>query len=188
MTDSRNLTRRAIVGGLVASGAGLGLKAQPAAAATFLFEHHERRLALRNLWTEERIDEVYWRDGEYREDVLSAFNHVLRDRRTGQEHRVYPRLYDLLGILRDTFRVTQPIGVISAFRSPETNEKLRETTTGVARNSLHRLGLAMDVRVEGVPTEQLFTAAAALAWGGTGLYRESNFVHLDLGPPRLWGL
>ena len=58
----------------------------------------------------------------------------------------------------------------------------------MARNSLHRLGLAMDVRVEGVPTEQLFTAAAALAWGGTGLYRESNFVHLDLGPPRLWGL
>ncbi|MBM3484632.1 MAG: DUF882 domain-containing protein [Alphaproteobacteria bacterium] len=188
MSESCRVTRRTVVGGLVAGGAGLGLGMTSRSAGAFLFERHERRLALHNLWTEERIDAVYWRDGEYLEDTLSAFNQVLRDRRTGEVQRVYPRLYDLLVILRDTFRVTEPIGVISAFRSPETNEQLREMTKGVARNSLHRLGLAMDVRVEGVPTDQLFTAAAALAWGGTGLYRESNFVHIDLGPPRLWGV
>lgn len=185
MGDSRHLTRRAVVAGLAA---GACVLSRPGTASAFLFEHHERRLALHNLWTEERLDIVYWRDGAYLDDALAAFNHLLRDRRTGEAAKVFPRLYDLLVLLRDSFGVNQPIGVISGYRSPATNETLRNTTTGVARNSLHTLGLAIDVRVDGVPTEHLFTAAAALAWGGTGLYRESNFVHIDLGPPRLWGI
>lgn len=183
-----SLTRRGLLAGVAAASAATVTLARPGSASAFLFERHERRLALHNLWTEERLDIVYWRDGEYLEDALAAFNLLLRDRRTGEAAKVFPRLYDLLVLLRDNFGVTQPIGVISGYRSPETNETLRNTTTGVARNSLHTLGLAMDVRVEDVPTKQLFTAAAALAWGGAGLYRESNFVHIDLGPPRLWGI
>jgi len=194
MSESRNrrdtpgLTRRAVAGGIAAAGAGIGLLASSARARAWLLDVPERRLALHNLWTEERLDAVYWRDGAYLADALAAFDHLLRDRHTGQAHKMYPRLFDLLVLLGQTFKVTEPIGVLSGFRSPESNETLRQTTTGVARNSLHMLGLAMDVRAEGVPTEQMFTAAAALAWGGTGLYKDSNFVHVDLGPPRLWGI
>jgi uncharacterized protein YcbK (DUF882 family) len=184
-------TRRALSRGLVAAALGLGLGVGPsgrAEAALRLEERAERRVALRNLWTEETLDAVYWRDGAYLPEVLAVFDRLLRDRRTGGVGHIFPRLLDLLVMLGDAFALERPIGIISGFRSRATNAMLRRTTEGVSGVSRHLLGLALDVRAEGVPSERLFTAAAALGWGGTGLYRESDFVHLDLGKPRLWGI
>jgi len=77
--------------------------------------------------------------------------------------------------------------VLSAFRSLETNEALARTTFGVAENSQHICGRALDVRF---PTRlsDAMAAARAMKRGGVGWYPHSGFVHLDSGPVRNWNL
>jgi uncharacterized protein YcbK (DUF882 family) len=59
-------------------------------------------------------------------------------------------------------------------------------TTGVAENSLHIQGRAIDVRLTSAKTPALRDAALALKVGGVGYYPESNFVHVDTGKVRSW--
>ena len=60
-------------------------------------------------------------------------------------------------------------------------------TEGVAPNSLHLEGRAVDVRLSGVATARLRDAALDLARGGVGYYPQSDFIHLDTGRVRSWG-
>jgi len=46
--------------------------------------------------------------------------------------------------------------------------------------------MAIDIRHPDISVERLFEAAARLNLGGAGLYRRSNFVHIDVGPARHW--
>jgi uncharacterized protein YcbK (DUF882 family) len=56
----------------------------------------------------------------------------------------------------------------------------------VARHSLHIEGMAIDIRVPGVPTSELRDAALRLHRGGVGYYATSDFVHVDVGRVRRW--
>jgi uncharacterized protein YcbK (DUF882 family) len=47
--------------------------------------------------------------------------------------------------------------------------------------------MAIDIRMKGVPETKLWQTAIELGMGGAGLYRRSEFVHLDVGPVRVWG-
>jgi len=76
--------------------------------------------------------------------------------------------------------------VISGYRSPQTNARLRESGAGVAKHSLHIEGRAIDVRIAGVDCAALSAQALELKRGGVGYYRASNFVHLDTGAVRTW--
>ena len=78
--------------------------------------------------------------------------------------------------------------IISAYRSPATNEMLRgsNSSSGVAKNSQHLLGKAIDVRLRGVNTAHLRDAALALQRGGVGYYQSADFVHVDTGRVRRW--
>jgi uncharacterized protein YcbK (DUF882 family) len=76
--------------------------------------------------------------------------------------------------------------VISAYRSPETNEMLRKRSSGVAKNSYHVRGQAIDVRLADVSTDKLRDVALNLKRGGVGYYKNSDFVHVDTGPIRRW--
>ena len=76
--------------------------------------------------------------------------------------------------------------MISAYRSPETNEMLRARSGGVARSSQHVLGKAIDLRLRGVETKRLRDAAIELQRGGVGYYERSDFVHIDTGRVRRW--
>ena len=77
--------------------------------------------------------------------------------------------------------------VLSAFRTPETNAMLARTMFGVAENSQHLYGRALDVRF---PTRlaDAMVAARAMRRGGVGWYPHSGFIHLDSGPVRNWDL
>jgi uncharacterized protein YcbK (DUF882 family) len=79
-----------------------------------------------------------------------------------------------------------PYEIISAYRSPRTNQMLRDNTSGVAKRSLHMEGKAIDVRLRSVDTWQLRQAALELQAGGVGYYRDSNFIHVDSGRVRFW--
>ena len=71
--------------------------------------------------------------------------------------------------------------VISGYRSPETNAKLRQQSKKVAKRSYHMLGKAIDIRLPGVPLKALGSQARALQVGGVGYYQRSNFIHVDVG-------
>jgi hypothetical protein len=73
------------------------------------------------------------------------------------------------------------------FRTPETNAMLARTTFGVAENSQHLYGRALDVRFAARLPDAV-VVARAMRRGGVGWYPHSGFVHLDTGPVRNWDL
>jgi len=77
---------------------------------------------------------------------------------------------------------------VSGYRSPRTNAMLRGASShsGVASRSLHLSGRALDFRLPGFDTARLGDLALELGRGGVGLYRESDFVHVDTGRVRSW--
>jgi len=128
----------------------------------------------------------YVQSGDYVPDGLTAIDHVLRDH---YNHAVHPIDPDLLDILHAVVRETgarSPFRVISGYRSPETNEMLRQRGGGVARNSMHLQGKAIDIRLDDVDSADLRDVGLALKRGGVGYYAKSDFVHLDTGRVRRW--
>ena len=97
-----------------------------------------------------------------------------------------PKLLDVLYDLRNELGSEETFEVISAYRSPKTNEMLRGKSGGVAKNSQHLLGNAIDVRLRGTKTKQLRDTALSMQRGGVGYYEKSDFVHLDTGRVRRW--
>jgi uncharacterized protein YcbK (DUF882 family) len=149
---------------------------------------NERELSFFHTHTGKRLEVVYWRDGDYNPDALEQINHFLADFRTGDLAEIDPALLDIIYDVRASLGSDGTYEVISAYRSPKTNEMLRgrSASSGVAKNSQHLLGKAIDVRLEGVPTAKLRDAAIRLQRGGVGYYEESDFVHMDTGRVRRW--
>lgn len=147
-----------------------------------------RTLAFLHLHTGERLTVEYFSAGQYVPDALQAVNHLLRDFRTNDVAEMDPALLDLLHRLRETTSSRQPFEVISAYRSPRTNEMLRSRSahSGVATTSLHMRGQAIDIRLGDVALPRLRDAALSLQAGGVGYYARSNFVHVDTGRVRHW--
>jgi uncharacterized protein YcbK (DUF882 family) len=175
-------TRRQFLGGL-ASISALAL----AAPASALPSREERLLSFFNTHTSERLTLPYFADGAYIGDALARLEAFLRDVRTGQQHPMDPKLFDLLHDLRQATRAKGPFQVISGYRSPATNTMLHETGGGgVALHSMHLQGRAIDIRVSDVRTSVLRDAARELRGGGVGYYRDLDFVHVDTGRVRTW--
>jgi uncharacterized protein YcbK (DUF882 family) len=145
-----------------------------------------RRLTFAHTHTGEKLDVVYYENGAYMQDALEEINYILRDFRSNE---VFGMDVALLDFLHTTQRLVVSHGqfeIISAYRSPATNEMLRTRGGGVARNSQHLRGKAIDVRLTDVATADLRQAALGLARGGVGYYPKSDFVHLDTGRVRWW--
>lgn len=148
----------------------------------------ERELSFYHTHTGKRLAVVYSRDGVYVASALDEINHFLFDFRTGDAAEMDPELLDLIYDVRAALGSDAAYQVISAYRSPKTNEMLRgqSQNSGVAKKSQHLLGKAIDVRLEGVKTATLRDQALAMKRGGVGYYEESDFVHMDTGRPRSW--
>jgi uncharacterized protein YcbK (DUF882 family) len=186
--DQKRFNRRSFLGyGAAATAA--ALVPGRAQAATAASKRPERVLSLFHTHTGERLKIAYCCDGVYQPEALTQLNHLLRDFRVDLEKPIDPTLFDLLHELNGTLETEQPYHIISGYRSPQTNSMLRErggSHTGVATQSLHMVGKAMDIRVPGVKLDHLRTAAASLKLGGVGFYPSSNFVHVDTGRVRYW--
>ena len=188
--DRRHFLRRSAHALLPALPGVAALAAAPARAAVdpAAGAAGPRALALAHTHTGERLQLVYADEQHYLPAALGTLNHFLRDHYSGEVGLIDPRLFDLLHQVRQ--RLGGPAGpfeVISGYRCPATNQRLRETRGGgVAQRSLHMDGRAIDVRLRGVSLAELRDAARALQAGGVGYYPREQFVHLDTGRLRHW--
>ena len=145
-----------------------------------------RELSFFNLNTGERVRASYWEDGHYLSDGLAELNHIFRDYRRNEVFNIDRRLFDQLFLLQHKLGRKGEIQLISGYRSPRTNDQKRRKSRGVAKQSLHMAGQAVDIRIPGVDLSRIRSAGLALNRGGVGYYPRSNFVHIDTGPTRHW--
>ena len=89
---------------------------------------------------------MYWEGGHYIADALDEIDYVLRDFRTGDVRSIDPALLDLVHRLRLAMacdRRSRHLG----YRCPATNAMLARRSNGVAKNSYHVKGMAIDLRL-----------------------------------------
>ena len=148
-----------------------------------------RTISLHNLHTEEKIKVDYWIDGKYQPEALAEIDLVLRDHRANEVCSMDPKLIDILHNIqqRTIGNSGKPVEILSAYRSPTTNSNMRRYKRGVAKNSFHMVGQAVDIRVPGFSNRDVYQAAVDLKEGGIGYYGRSGFVHVDTGDFRTWG-
>jgi uncharacterized protein YcbK (DUF882 family) len=145
-----------------------------------------RTLNLANVYTGETLTVTYWSDGAYRRDALGELNHFLRDSRESAETEMDPLLFDVLWHTQMHVGFSGTVEVLSAYRSPTTNAWLASVSRGVANDSQHMNGNAIDIHMPGVPVFKIQQVARSFGMGGVGFYPRSGFVHLDTGPVRYW--
>jgi uncharacterized protein YcbK (DUF882 family) len=143
------------------------------------------RVAFRHQHTGESFSGVYRVGDKYLPEAFERLNYVLRDFRTGEAFPMDPRVMDIIAALQIKTG-GRPLEVLSGYRSPKTNAMLRKVSGGVARNSFHMYGQAMDIRMASLKTTKLRDAARSLRAGGVGYYKNSDFVHVDTGKIRSW--
>jgi len=147
----------------------------------------ERRISLLNLHTGERVQNLaFYADGDFIPENLSNLNRLLRDHRNGEVCCIDTDLFDQLWALQQVLGNSDSFHIISGYRSPETNRKLANQSSGVAKRSMHTFGRAIDIRLPGVDLATLRKSALALKRGGVGYYPTDNFVHIDTGRVRFW--
>lgn len=185
-TSSSGMTRR----GLLSAFAATAITAAPtySNAAGFLRGGGDvRRITMFSGRTGERLDTIYWIEGDYIGEAINEINAFMRDWRTGGVIRIDTRTIDIMAASHSLLDVTEPYMLLSGYRSPQTNAMLRRQSSGVARNSLHMRGQAADLRLRSRSTSQMARAAISCNAGGVGRYSGSNFVHMDCGAVRNWG-
>ena len=148
----------------------------------------DRTISMYNIHTQETVTVTFKRNGQYVLEGLRELNHFMRDWRRNQETKMDPALIDIIWELHQELGSKEPVHLVCGFRSPATNEMLRRTSGGQAKNSRHITGQAADLVFPDVPLKQLRYAALAKERGGVGFYPTSGlpFVHVDTGNVRHW--
>jgi uncharacterized protein YcbK (DUF882 family) len=147
-----------------------------------------RTISLSDSHTNEAGSFTYMVNGVYDSSVLEKLNWFMRDWRHDEKISMDPKLFDIAWEVYRESGSSQPIDVLSGYRSPETNAMLRRRSRQVAEHSQHMLGKAMDAHFLDVPTAKIRDIAMRLQAGGVGFYPTGNtpWVHLDAGSVRYW--
>lgn len=185
-TNSTSLSRRALLGAFAAT----ALVAAPTYANAFGFLRGAgdiRRLRMTSPRTGEKIDTIYWIEGEYIPDAVREISTFMRDWRSNEVKNIDTRTIDIMTAAHNLLNTSEPFTLLSGYRTPHTNAMLRSRSGGVAKHSLHLDGQAADLRLGSRSVGQMSQAAMACRGGGVGKYSRSNFVHMDCGVVRSWG-
>ena len=170
----------ALAGGLLASP-----WAAPAAPAAPV-PPRLHRLRLVNANTGETFNAPYRDDRGPLAPAMDELSVFLRDHHSGARIAMDVGVLDFLAAVMDAVGASHAT-ILSAYRTPATNRMLARTTFGVADNSQHLYGRALDIRLD-TRLDDAMTAARAMQRGGVGWYPHSGFIHLDSGPVRNWTL
>lgn len=181
--ERRDILKMGMLGFVAASVPLIGAKSALAAGQS------QWRVALRHSHTGETFSGVYRVGNKYLPDVFKRMNYVLRDFRTHEVFPMDPHVIDVISIIQNRMDTDRPLEILSGYRSPKTNAMLREaggSRSGVAKNSLHMYGQAIDIRESDYSTKRIRALACSLKAGGVGYYPKSDFVHVDTGAVRTW--
>jgi uncharacterized protein YcbK (DUF882 family) len=143
-----------------------------------------RRIRMRHA-SGERIDALYWSDGQIVEEGYVALSYFMRDRVVNQGVYMHHTLLDILygvGGWLDFYGVRSDIVLNNAYRQYLRNLRIE----GAAKDSLHTRGEAGDILIPGVNTAQAAKFGIWLGGGGVGWYPSKGFIHLDRGRVRSW--
>jgi len=158
-----------------------------AASANVSANAEQYRLRMYHLHTGERIDVVYRIGDNYLPNAVGELNRFLRDHRTGDEKDYDVKEFDLLHeLMAKLGHPDGEIDIVCGYRTPWSNNWLRQRGHGVALHSQHMEAKAIDIRIPGVSTARVRDTALAMQLGGVGYYAASDFVHVDVGRVRSW--
>ncbi len=147
-----------------------------------------RTVVFSNQHTSESGSFTYMINGVYDQAVLDKLNWFMRDWRLNEPTKMDPRLFDIVWEVYRESGSSQPIDVLSAYRSPETNAMLRRRSRQVAEHSQHMEGRAIDAHFVDVGTARIRDVAMRMQYGGVGFYPTgaTPWVHIDSGSVRYW--
>ncbi len=141
----------------------------------------------------ERAKVLYWKDGEIIDSAYQELCHVLRDVNGKAAMPIDPKLFETLWASQAfvaRYGLEQPLEILSGYRTPASNARLREQGIPAARQSLHMSGKAADVRIGGLTEEVLGGLVRSFRQGGVGFYYRSGprggWIHADTGLNRTW--
>ena len=152
-----------------------------------------RTLSMTRPQSGERVNVLYWKDGEVIDSAYEQLCHVLRDVNGRETAPIDPKLLELLWgtqafIAR--YGLLQPLEILSGYRTAASNARLQEAGIPAARKSLHMSGKAADIRIAGLSEEVLGGLVRSLRQGGVGYYYRSGpkggWIHADTGLNRTW--
>jgi uncharacterized protein YcbK (DUF882 family) len=141
----------------------------------------------------EKARVTYWRDGEVIDSAYQELCHLLRDVNGKETVPIDPKLLETLWGAQafvQRFGIESPVEILSGYRTPASNQKLREQGIPAARQSLHMEGKAADIRISNLNPEVLGGLVKSFRGGGVGFYyREGprgGWIHADTGLQRSW--
>jgi len=141
----------------------------------------------------ERAKVLYWKDGEVIDSAYQELCHMLRDVNGKASMAIDPKLIETLWASQafvERYGLDKPLEILSGYRTPESNNRLREQGIPAARQSLHMSGKAADVRIAGLTEEVLGGLVRSFRQGGVGFYYRSGpkggWIHTDTGLNRTW--
>lgn len=185
-TNPTRLSRRALLSAFAAT----TLVAAPTYANAFGLLRGAgdiRRLRMTSPRTGEKIDTIYWVEGNYIREAVQEISIFMRDWRSNEVKNIDIRTIDIMAASHNLLNTSEPYMLLSGYRTAQTNAMLRSRSSGVAQKSLHLSGQAADLRLGSRSVNQMSRAALACHAGGVGKYSSSNFVHMDCGAVRSWG-
>jgi uncharacterized protein YcbK (DUF882 family) len=190
-----------LAGFKVTMSAGRGGAAQLAVAAAFVAawlvpnstesavaNGDTRTIILSDQHTNESGSFTFMVNGVYDQAVLDKLNWFCRDWRLNEPTKMDPHLFDIIWEVYRESGSTQPIDVLSGYRSPQTNAMLRRRSRQVAEHSQHMEGKAIDAHFIDVGTGRIRDIAMRMEAGGVGFYPTgiTPWVHIDSGSVRYW--
>jgi len=178
----RRVTRRSLLTTALATTA-TALVASPAEAMRV---PRERELHIVNAHTGESFRDVFWANGRHVNVACRRLNWLMRDFRTDTVKPIDSDLVDLLYGIQTRIGRGKPLVLLSGYRTQETNQMLIAEGHGAVENSMHTVGRAADISIQGVQLRYLSRAAVSFRAGGVGTYWHNNFVHVDTGRIRFW--
>lgn len=141
----------------------------------------------------ERASVLYWKDGEVIDSAYEQLCHLLRDVNGKATAKIDPKLLEMLWSTQAfiaRYGLLQPLEILSGYRSAASNARLREAGIPAARQSLHMVGKAADIRIAGLNEEVLGGLIKSFRGGGVGYYYRSGprggWIHADTGLERTW--
>ncbi len=164
----------------------LAADSHAAQAGSRYFNSGDGRLSLATNKGNARFNGIYRNpDGSYDESALRRINQIFLARYEDPSSRISPRLIEFIDFIQDRFAPNALVTITSGYRSPRYNTNLRNNGALAAKASLHQYGMAADLCIKGVSSEDIWNFIKETGFGGAGFYHGKN-IHIDVGPARSW--